>query len=68
VREAPDFRRSWRVVPAIDSLKPGRELTRAGVSVKQPDRRVLARGEPHPHLELLREIVIEIEQVGVQRR
>ena len=27
--------------------------------------RVLARGEPHPHLQLLREIVVEVEQVRV---
>jgi hypothetical protein len=54
--------------PAVDGLEPPTEVARADLGVEDPRGGNLADGEAHPEIELLRQIVVRVEEIGVQRR
>ncbi len=54
--------------PVPDGREPRLEVALAGVRFEHPRRRELARREARADVELLGEIVVGIEQIGVERR
>ena len=53
-------------VPGRD--EPSVEIARPGPGLEHPSRRHLARGDPGAHVELLGEVVVSVQDVGVERR
>ena len=53
---------------ATDGREPGREITLANLRVEDSRGCDLAGSEAHPDIELLREVVVGVEQIGIERR
>lgn len=68
----PDLQREQAVEdqqsqPVGGRVEPPREIARPDSQLQDPGGRELSRGDPRPEVELIGELSVDVEQVGVER-